>query len=120
LANRDRSITIAVRDAPGGQVSERRHNARVKGPFEGYWDGTGVQQGRVVDLSVSGCFIEAVTLPAEGQVVMVSIAIGAGRIELPGEVVYSEANLGFAVRFTETPPAIVDSLRREIASRLTD
>ena len=59
-------------------------NPRVKGPFEGYWDGSGVQQGRVVDLSVSGCFIESMMLPAEGQVVMVSIAIGAGRINLPG------------------------------------
>ncbi|MEO7272227.1 MAG: PilZ domain-containing protein [Vicinamibacterales bacterium] len=101
-------------------MSERRLNPRVKGPFEGYWDGTGVQQGRVVDLSVSGCFIEAVILPAEGQVVMVSISIGAGRIDLPSEVVYVERNQGFAVRFTEAPAAIIDSLRREIASRLPD
>jgi len=101
-------------------VSERRQNPRVKGPFEGYWDGTGVQRGRVGDLSVSGCFIESVMLPAEGQVVMVSIAIGAGRIDMPGEVVYVEKNLGFAVRFTEAPAAIIDTLRREIASRLAD
>jgi hypothetical protein len=109
-----------VGDEPGGQVSERRTNPRVKGPFEGYWDGSGVQQGRVVDLSVSGCFIESMMLPAEGQVVMVSIAIGAGRINLPAEVVYAENNLGFAVRFTDAPAAIIDILRREIASRLTD
>ena len=101
-------------------MSERRLNPRVKGPFEGYWDGTGVQRGRVVDLSVSGCFIEAVMPPAEGQVVMVSVAIGAGQIDLPGEVVYVEKNHGFAVRFTEAPAAIIDSLRRELASRLPD
>jgi hypothetical protein len=101
-------------------VSERRLNRRAKGPFEGYWNGAGVRQGRVVDLSVSGCFIESVMLPAEGQVVMVSIAVGAGHINLPGEVVYTERNLGFAVRFTEAPAAIVDILRREIASRLAD
>ena len=101
-------------------MSERRLNPRAKGPFEGYWDGAGVRQGRVVDLSVSGCFIESVMLPAEGQVVMVSIAIGEGHINLPGEVVYAERNLGFAVRFTDAPAAIVDILRREIASRLGD
>jgi len=74
----------------------------------------------VVDLSVSGCFIESMMLPAEGQVVMVSIAIGGGQVNLPGEVVYAETNLGFAVRFKDSPAAIIDVLRREIASRLTD
>ena len=101
-------------------MSERRMNPRVKGPFEGYWDGSGVQHGRVVDLSVSGCFIESVMLPTTGQVVMVSLAIGGGQINLPGEVVYAETNLGFAVRFKEAPAAIVDIIRREIASRLAD
>jgi hypothetical protein len=99
-------------------VSERRANPRVKGPFEGYWDGTGVQQGRVGDLSVSGCFVESVTLPALGQVVMVSISIGGGQINMPGEVVYAETNLGFAVRFKDAPAAIIDVLRREVESRL--
>ena len=99
--------------------SERHLNPRVRGPFEGYWDGSGVQQGRVVDLSVSGCFVESVTLPAMGQVVTVSIQIGGGQVNLPGEVVYAETNLGFAVRFKEAPAAIIDVLRREVASRLT-
>ena len=101
-------------------MSERRQNPRVQGPFEGYWDGTGAQQGRVVDLSVSGCFLESITAPAVGQVVVVSIAIGPGQIDLPGEVVYAETNLGFGVRFTEAPAALIDVLRREIARRLTD
>jgi len=101
-------------------VSERRSSQRVRGPFEGYWDGSGTQQGRVIDLSVSGCFVESATLPAEGQVVLVSIAAGGGQIDLPGEVVYAEKGLGFAVRFKDAPAAIIDVLRREIASRATD
>ena len=55
-------------------MSERREHPRVKGPFEGYWDGAGRQDGRIVDLSVSGCFIESVALPRVGQTVTVSIA----------------------------------------------
>jgi PilZ domain len=101
-----------------GPVAERRANPRVKGPFEGYWDGTGSQQGRILDLSESGCFIESVALLPPGQPVTVSISIGGGQINLPGEVVYGAADLGFAVRFHEASPPIVGVLRREIAGRL--
>ena len=95
-------------------MSERRAHPRVKGPFEGYWDGSGTQSGRVVDLSVSGCFIESVALPAIGQAVTVSIAVAGGQCNLPGEVVYAESNLGFAVRFVETPVEVLNVLRKEI------
>jgi len=101
-----------------GPVAERRANPRVKGPFEGYWDGTGIRPGRILDLSESGCFIESAALPPPGQPVTVSIRIGGGQINLPGEVVYGEADLGFAVCFNEASPPIMDVLRREIASRL--
>ena len=95
-------------------MSERRAHPRVKGPFEGYWDGSGTQSGRIVDLSVSGCFIESVTLPLVGRPVTVSIAITGGQCNLPAEVVYAESNLGFAVRFLETPAEVLDVLRKEI------
>jgi PilZ domain len=99
-------------------VSERRAHPRVKGPFEGFWDGAGTQSGRIVDLSVSGCFIESVTLPTVGQPVTVSIAVTGGQINLPAEVVYAESNLGFAVRFVETPPEVSNVLRKEIDKKL--
>jgi PilZ domain len=99
-------------------VSERRAHPRVKGPFEGYWDGAGRQDGRIVDLSVSGCFIESVALPRVGQTVTVSIAISGGQINLPAEVLYSESNQGFAVRFVDTPAEVANVLRKEIANKL--
>ena len=56
---------------------------RVRMP-EGFWD-AGTQDGRIVDLSVSGCFIESDGLPKVGQSVTVSIAITGGQINLPAE-----------------------------------
>ena len=99
-------------------MSERRANPRVRGPFEGFWDGAGRQDGRIVDLSVSGCFIESIALPKVGQIVTVSIAISGGQINLPAEVVYAQATHGFAVRFVETPVEVANVLRTEIANKL--
>lgn len=99
-------------------MSERRAHPRVRGPFEGFWDGAGRQDGRIVDLSVSGCFIESIALPKVGQIVTVSIAISGGQINLPAEVVYAQATHGFAVRFVETPVEVANVLRKEIANKL--
>jgi hypothetical protein len=99
-------------------VVERRAHPRVKGPFEGFWDGAGRQTGRIVDLSVSGCFIESFALPPVGQTVTVSIAISGGQINLPAEVLYAESNHGFAVRFVDTPQEVANVLRKEIANKI--
>ena len=99
-------------------MSERRAHPRVRGPFEGFWDGAGRQDGRIVDLSVSGCFIESIPLPKVGQTVTVSIAISGGQINLPAEVVYAEMAHGFAVRFVDTPVEVANVLRKEIANKL--
>ena len=99
-------------------MSERRAHPRVRGPFEGFWDGAGRQDGRIVDLSVSGCFMESVALPKVGQIVTVSIAISGGQINLPAEVVYAQATHGFAVRFVDTPVEVANVLRKEIANKL--
>ena len=107
-----------MREAPGGPVVERRAHPRVKGPFEGFWDGSGTQVGRIVDLSVSGCFVESVTLPSMGQTVTVSMAVAGGQINLTAEVLYAESNLGFAVRFVDMPDQVANVLRKEIARKL--
>jgi hypothetical protein len=99
-------------------VDDRRAHPRVKGPFEGFWDGSGTQVGRVVDLSVGGCFVESVTLPNAGQIVTVSMAIAGGQINLSAEVLYTESNLGFAARFVDVPDLVADVLRKEIAHKL--
>jgi hypothetical protein len=93
---------------------ERRAHPRIKGPFEGWWDGTSRQTGRLVDLSLGGCFVESVQLPKDGQVVVISIAIQGGQIDVPGEVLYGELNQGFAVRFVDVPEGVADLLRKEL------
>jgi PilZ domain len=100
-------------------VSERRAHPRVKGPFEGWWDGAGRQSGRITDLSEGGCFVDSVSHPPAGQVVFISIAIGSGHIQLPAEVLYGESNQGFAVRFVDVPNGILEVLRQELERRLS-
>jgi hypothetical protein len=99
-------------------MSERRANPRVKGPFDGYWDGAGRQAGRILDLSVTGCFIDSQTLPSIGQMVKVVITIEDAQLDLPAVVVYSEPQQGFAVHFGDLPEQVSNALAREIARRL--
>jgi PilZ domain len=100
-------------------VAERRAHPRIKGPFEGWWDGTSRQSGRLVDLSMGGCFVESVQLPNNGQVIVVSIAVQNGQINVSGEVLYSELNQGFAVRFVDMPDGVADLLRNELDRKLS-
>ena len=100
-------------------MSERRAHPRVKGPFEGFWDGSTTRAGRISDLSVGGCFIESLTpQPHAGQHITVSIAVSGGQINLPGEVIYIEGAQGFAVKFVDPPGAAIEVLRKEVARLL--
>lgn len=99
-------------------MAERRLHPRVRGPFDGYWDGAGRHAGRVVDLSLTGCFVESVLVPVVGQRVTVSVGIAGQQIDLPATVVYVEVNLGFAVHFVDMPAEIASLLRKEIALKL--
>ena len=101
-------------------MSERRAHPRVKGPFEGWWDGAGSQSGRISDLSVGGCFVGSATQPPAGQIVMIVLAIGSGQIQIPAEVLYGKSNEGFAVRFVDVPEGIVEILRKEVERRLVN
>lgn len=99
-------------------MSERRVHTRVKGPFEGFWGGSGTRTGRIVDLSVGGCFVESISPPDPSRPrCMVSITTSSGQVEVAGEVIYVEAGQGFAVRFLDPPPNVLAILEREVASR---
>jgi hypothetical protein len=91
---------------------------RVKGPFEGFWDGSGTRAGRIVDLSVGGCFVESVSPPDTSQQrVRVSVVTASGQIDIVAEVIYIEAGQGFAVRFVDPLPNVVEILEKEVARR---
>ena len=99
-------------------MNERRAHPRIKGPFEGWWDGSSRQAGRLVDLSMGGCFVESVQFPSKGQIVVISITVQGGEINVPAEVLYSEVNQGFAVRFVDMPEGVADLLRKELDRKL--
>jgi hypothetical protein len=86
----------------------------LKGPFEGSWDGSG-RVDRIIDLSVGGCFIESVTPPAAAQRVRISIALEGQRFSVGAVVLYAEQNYGFAVRFEEPPPEMLDLIERAVS-----
>jgi hypothetical protein len=78
---------------------DRRTTPRAPGVLDGVWYGSG-QRCRITSLSVSGCYIESLTPPDKGARVRVRIELlQQGSVTIQAEVVYSEARMGFAVRF---------------------
>jgi len=97
---------------------ERRKNPRVKGPFEGFFDGvSGRVSVRIVDVSMKGCFIDSRARPESGESIVVEIDLGANhRIRTNAEVLYGDMQ-GFAVRFVDLSPdasaALADMIARD-------
>ena len=86
--------------------ADRRSHERVKGPFDGSWDGSsGMRTCRVTDLSAGGCFIDAMTSPEVGSSINVSIQMDGRTFVVPATVTYVDRVQGFAVRFTPSEPA---------------
>jgi hypothetical protein len=97
---------VSAQSAPGrvaaGSGRDRRRFPRVRGPFDGTWVGAGGNgAARVWDLSVGGCFIDALGDERQGEVVTITIVLPEGEVQVTGEVVYSVHNQGFAVQFTD-------------------
>ncbi len=93
-------------------MPERRVHPRLKGPFEGSWEGSSARVNRIIDVSVGGCFIESVTAPASAQHIRISISFAGRPFSLHGVVLYAEQNYGFAVRFEEPPPEMLELIER--------
>jgi hypothetical protein len=98
-------------------TSERRSHQRLKGPFDGSWDGSsGMRTCRITDLSVSGCFIDALASPEAGSVINVSIQLDGQTFLVPATVVYIDRVQGFAARFANTADA--QALAAAVSQRL--
>ncbi len=82
-------------------MTERRKHKRVTQILEGTWTGaSGSNVCRITDISVGGCFISGLAVPLAGFETTITIKLDKGRyVTAPGKVVYSEANVGFAVEF---------------------
>lgn len=82
-------------------MNERRGEQRVSGPFEATWSGSsGHRTVRVVDFSLTGCFVEDIATPATGERVTVTLRVPGGNpIRAAGRVAYVTPPHGFAVAF---------------------
>jgi hypothetical protein len=86
--------------------ADRRQHQRLKGPFDGSWDGSsGMRTCRVTDLSAGGCFLDAMASTEVGSSVTVSIQLDGRTFMLPATVAYVDRVQGFAVRFEPSEPA---------------
>ena len=86
---------------------DRRQHERIKGPFDGSWDGSsGMRTCRITDLSASGCFIDAMGAPEVGRLVTIAIEFDGRRFVVPSTVAYVDRVQGFAVRFNDSEQTI--------------
>jgi hypothetical protein len=87
---------------PESHMKERRKAKRVKVGLRVCWEGeTEKSEGRLVDLSISGCFIQTSAHVTEHEEVVLEIyPPRQGFIFLCAEVVHRKAD-GFAVHFTQ-------------------
>jgi hypothetical protein len=98
------NLTASSHEPAAAGHSNRRRYPRVKGPFDGTWAGAaGNGSARVWDLSVGGCYIDALNDQRQGERITVQISVAEGQISAEGDVVYSVANQGFAVQFIDMP-----------------
>ena len=91
-------------------VKERREHPRLDRTFQGTWTGTG--QCRISDLSLSGCFVNSLVAPLQGDETSVEVAIGDHTFTMKGRVVYVDPGMGFALQFSEVARRERDDLER--------
>jgi hypothetical protein len=105
---------------------ERRKDERLRGDLTARWEGVLARQdGVLVDISSSGCFILTRDDVRINELVRLEIDCPARQIVyLWGEVVYKIPEMGFAVRFTGTDrretqslKLLLESLRRRPRTR---
>jgi hypothetical protein len=75
---------------------------------------------RISELGVGGCYVDALTPFPEGTQVKLRIIRNQGAFESIGKVVYTHANFGMGVAFTNVTPdqrSILESSIAEIVSK---
>lgn len=92
---------------------ERRRADRFQTDLEARWEGVLTsREGKVVDLSATGCFLLTADEVQRGELIRLEIRTPDGPwLYLWGEVVYQVSEMGFAVHFTGTTASEAASLR---------
>ena len=95
---------------------ERRGAPRVRGVFDGTWSGaSGNSSARFSDLSVSGCYVDSLATPAQGERVHVQLHLPQGPLSVEAEVIYVEPHKGFGLHFVDLAPAASAMLAEAVA-----
>ena len=81
---------------------ERRADQRVPLNLSARWNGSsGVQEARIEDMSLGGCFVNTTGRVDMGEHVVVEIKLPAGDwLQLNGTVVAYQQGIGFGVEFS--------------------
>lgn len=96
-------------------TDERRADERVGVNLPTRWHGvTGSHEGRVEDLSVSGCFVNTMGAVDVGEIVSLLIQLPSGRwLPIRGKVMFYQQLTGFSLSF-----AILDEQEQEVLKQL--
>jgi hypothetical protein len=94
---------------------EKRSHGRVSVNFPVKWHGvTGSNEGRVEDLSVTGCFVNTRGAVDVGEIVSLLIRLPSGRwLPMRGKVVFYQQLTGFSLSFS-----IIDETERAALQQL--
>lgn len=97
-------------------MQDRRSAPRVRANMKARWEGLLTQgPGTVSDISISGCFVLTGGEVKAGELIRLEIYSPSGEVLLQwGEVVYSSAEIGFALRFRHANDDEKRSLARKI------
>jgi hypothetical protein len=88
--------------AIGLAATNRRESDRIPGPFDAWRVGVLHTPVRIYDISLGGCFVNAMHEQVPGVVVMLEVQLpGEGTLELKARTLYRRPGFGFAVRFIE-------------------
>ncbi len=82
-------------------TKDRRSDERVPINLQARWDGlSGIREGRIEDLSLSGCFVNTRGRVEVGELVGLEIKLPSGEwLQLRGEVTSFKIGIGFGVVF---------------------
>ncbi|HEX5709410.1 MAG TPA: PilZ domain-containing protein [Pyrinomonadaceae bacterium] len=96
---------------------ERRRANRFPTDLDARWEGVLTRrEGKVVDLSSSGCFLLTSDEVQPGELIRLEILTPEGPwLYLWGEVVYQVEEMGFAVHFTGTTASEMRTLKELLA-----
>jgi hypothetical protein len=99
---------------------DRRESDRVPGPFDAWRVGVLDTPVRIYDISLGGCFVNAMHDQKPGVQVLLRIQLpGDECVEVKAETLYTRPDAGFAVRFIDVDPEVVTRLERALARTLS-